>query len=236
MGASLEIIGELKQWIYLQLGGCKTRFRCRPVLVRGLTHDLNLSAPFLRQNGSMIRLILRRPAQLCGEATGFQTNYDNLYLMDEIYEDQVSDTLPLGEVSTITYANQQDGFLFGEMSAHVKAEFGALLEFNCRQEQHRKRSPLGSIGKEERPHMDGYTVALEEGWFLTYAGELMYHYSCRPIIVVGRDDEVCYSAPPIDLVVEDQKRITKNRGDDHTNGTTGITTHATGYFLEPHTR
>jgi hypothetical protein len=56
--------------------------------------------------------------------------------MDEIYEDQVSNTLPLGEVSTITYANQQDGFLFGEMSAHVKAEFWALLEFNCRQEQH----------------------------------------------------------------------------------------------------
>jgi hypothetical protein len=84
--------------------------------------------------------------------------------------------------------------------------------------------------------MDGYTVALEEGWFVTYAGELMYHYSCRPIIVVGRDDEVCYSALPIDLMVEDQKRITKNRGDDHTNRTTGITTHATGYFLEPHTR
>jgi hypothetical protein len=75
----------------------------------------------------MIRLILRKPAKLCGVAIGFRTNYDNLYLMDELYADQVSDDLPLGEVSTITYANQQDGFLFGEMSAHVKAEFGALL-------------------------------------------------------------------------------------------------------------
>jgi hypothetical protein len=62
-------------------------------------------------------------------------------------------------------------------------------------------------------------VALGEGWFVTYAGELMYHYSCRPIIVVGRDDEFCYSALPIDLIVEDQKRITKNREDEHTNGT-----------------
>jgi hypothetical protein len=157
----------------------------------------------------MIRLILRRPAQLCGEATGLRTNYENLYLMDEIYADQVSSSLPLGEVSTITYANQQDGFLFGEMSAHVKAEFGVLLEFNCRQEQHREQSPLGSKGTEECPHMDGYTVGLEEGWFLTYAGELMYHYSCRPIIVVGRDDASCYSALPIDLVVEDQKRLSK---------------------------
>jgi hypothetical protein len=139
-------------------------------------------------------------------------------------------------VSTITYANQQDGFLFGEMSAHVKVEFGALLEFNCRQEQHKEGSPLGSHRKEERPHMDGNTVALEEEWFLTYAGALMYHYSCRPIIVVGRDDNACYSALPINLVVEDQKRIAVNRGNDHTNGATGIITHATVYFLEPHTR
>jgi hypothetical protein len=125
---------------------------------------------FISRDGSMIRLILQRPAQLFGEATGFGTKYDNLYLMDEIYEDQVSDTLPLGEVSTITYANKQDGFLFGEMSAHVKAKFGALLEFNCRQERHRERSPLRSLGKEECLHMDRYTVALKEGWFLTYAG------------------------------------------------------------------
>jgi hypothetical protein len=108
----------------------------------------NGTETFISRNGSMIRLILRRPAKLCGEATGFRTNYDNLYLMDEIYADQVSDNLPLWAVCTITYANQQDGFLFGEMSAHVKAEFGALLEFNCRQEQHQESSPLGSLGKD----------------------------------------------------------------------------------------
>jgi hypothetical protein len=50
MGASLEIMGELKQKIYLQLGGCETRFRCQPVVVGGLTLDMNLSGPFLRQN------------------------------------------------------------------------------------------------------------------------------------------------------------------------------------------
>jgi hypothetical protein len=89
---------------------------------------------------------------------------------------------------------------------------------------------------EQRPHMDGYTVGLEVRWFLTYAGELIYHYSCRPIFVVGRDDTSCYSALPINLVVEDQKRIAANRGDDKTNGTTGFAAHSAGYFLEPHTR
>jgi hypothetical protein len=73
-------------------------------------------------------------------------------------------------------------------------------------------------------------------WFLTYAGEWMYHYSCQPIIVVGRDDASCYSALPIDLVMEDQKRIAADRGDDKTNGTTGFAANSAGYFLEPHTR
>jgi hypothetical protein len=47
----------------------------------------NGTETFISQDGSMIRLILRQPAQLCGEATGFHTNYENLYLMDEIYAD-----------------------------------------------------------------------------------------------------------------------------------------------------
>jgi hypothetical protein len=36
--------------VQVHLGGCETRFRCRPVVVRGMTHDLNLSGPFLGQN------------------------------------------------------------------------------------------------------------------------------------------------------------------------------------------
>jgi hypothetical protein len=118
---------------------------------------------------------------------------------------------------------------------------------HCRDNDHQTFIPQFSTFREEltvlarsvrqcTTRKSGYTVGLEEGWFLTYARELMYHYSCRPIIVVGRDDTLCYSALPIDLVVEDQKRIAANRGDEDTNGTTGFTTHSTGYFLEPHTR
>jgi hypothetical protein len=120
----------------------------------------NRTETFISRDGNIIRLILRRLAQLCGEATGLRNNYDNLYLMDELFMDQILSLLPLGEVSTVRYANQPDGFLFSEMSTHVKAEFGALLDFNCRQEQHRERSPLSRWGIEQRPHMDGYTVAL----------------------------------------------------------------------------
>jgi hypothetical protein len=66
--------------------------------------------------------------------------------------------------------------------------------------------------------MDGYTVALEEGWYLIHAVEWMYNKSC-------------YSALPINLVVEDRERISLNRGKETTNGTTGLANHKTGYFL-----
>jgi hypothetical protein len=115
----------------------------------------NGTETFISRDGSMIRLFLRRPAQLCGEATGFRTNYDNLYLMDEIYGDQVSDTLPLGEVSTITYANQQDGFLFGEMSAHVKAEFGHSSNSTVDRSNTRNVHPSVASGRKNAPTWTG---------------------------------------------------------------------------------
>jgi hypothetical protein len=61
---------------------CRFHWICRStgIVVTGSTG----TETFISRDGSMIRLILRRPAQLCGEATGFCTNYDNLYLMDEI--------------------------------------------------------------------------------------------------------------------------------------------------------
>jgi hypothetical protein len=74
--------------------------RCRFHQIRGSTGIVvtgsNGRETFFRRDGSMIRLILRILEQLCGEAIGFRTNYENLYLMDEIYGDQVSDTLPKG--------------------------------------------------------------------------------------------------------------------------------------------
>jgi hypothetical protein len=90
----------------------------------------NGTETFISRDGSMIRLILWRPAQLCGEATGFWTKYDNLYLMDEIYGDQVSDSLPLGEVSTITYANQHEKLEYtqGELQKYDPSHRGIYDE------------------------------------------------------------------------------------------------------------
>jgi hypothetical protein len=50
-GTGLKVLGELKTPIQLRFGGCATRFKCRPVVLEGLSMPFNLSGPFLAQFG-----------------------------------------------------------------------------------------------------------------------------------------------------------------------------------------
>jgi hypothetical protein len=50
-GTGLKVVGELKTPIHLCFGGCATRFKCRPVVLEGLSMPFYLSGPFLAQFG-----------------------------------------------------------------------------------------------------------------------------------------------------------------------------------------
>jgi hypothetical protein len=50
-GTGLKVLGELKTPIHLRFGECATRFKCRPVVLEGLSMPFNLSGPFLTQFG-----------------------------------------------------------------------------------------------------------------------------------------------------------------------------------------
>jgi hypothetical protein len=50
-GTGLKVLGELKTLIHLRFGRCATRFKCRPVVLQGLSMPFNLSCPFLAQYG-----------------------------------------------------------------------------------------------------------------------------------------------------------------------------------------
>jgi hypothetical protein len=50
-GTGLKVLVELKTPIHLRFGGCATRFKCRPVVLEGLSMPFNLSGPFLAQFG-----------------------------------------------------------------------------------------------------------------------------------------------------------------------------------------
>jgi hypothetical protein len=50
-GTGLKVLGELKTPIHLRFGGCATWFKCRPVVLEGLSMPFNLSGPFFAQFG-----------------------------------------------------------------------------------------------------------------------------------------------------------------------------------------
>jgi hypothetical protein len=50
-GTGLKVLGELKTPIHLRFGGCATRFKCRIVVLEGLSMPFNLSGSFLAQFG-----------------------------------------------------------------------------------------------------------------------------------------------------------------------------------------
>jgi hypothetical protein len=50
-GTVLKVGGELKSPIHLRFGRCATRFKCRPVILEGLSMPFNVSGPFVAQFG-----------------------------------------------------------------------------------------------------------------------------------------------------------------------------------------
>lgn len=50
-GSHLKVLGELRPNLQVRLGRYKHAFKMRPVVVEGLSMDMNISLPYLRQNG-----------------------------------------------------------------------------------------------------------------------------------------------------------------------------------------
>jgi hypothetical protein len=92
-GTGLKVLGELKNPIHLRFGGCATRFKCRPVVLEGLSMPFNLSGPFLAQfgidqlhsEGALLVQVKRIPmvASLNPSADVEQT-VSNLYVIEKV--------------------------------------------------------------------------------------------------------------------------------------------------------
>ncbi len=50
-GAAMRVLGETKKPVTLRMGGVALSFRLRPLVVDGLSMDMNISGPFLQQQG-----------------------------------------------------------------------------------------------------------------------------------------------------------------------------------------
>jgi hypothetical protein len=184
---------------------------------------------YMSQDNSLVRLVVGEPYSECSQLV-YSTNYAKLYLSTAFDEPLFSRKLGLMEFSTATYFNQQDGFLFGELTQFIQDELRAVNRHECEKDEKRRGRAYAQMAAEHRAIQDGETTALGDGWFTTAAGEAWYRYKCRNITVLTRDTNRCYSALPVDLWHHDKELYCQARGLP-ANGTNTTLE----FFLEPHT-
>jgi hypothetical protein len=92
-GTGLRVVGELKSPIYLKFGRCATCFKCRLVVLEGLSMPFNINGPFLSRFG-IDQLHSEGALQVQGKkiplvacldpAVNVKQDVSNLYVTEEV--------------------------------------------------------------------------------------------------------------------------------------------------------
>ena len=180
---------------------------------------------FMSTDDSLIRLLLTTTTSKCGHVV-FSTNYDKLFLTSDLQAHTFFKPLHPAEFSAYTYANQQDGWLFGFLTQYIRKEFQAVHYHACQQRINEKQLSYDSILAEQHGSTDGDTAHLLNGYFVTVQGETWYRHRCRRITAKAVSLPECYSALPVKLTEDDERRY---RYYHKLNGTLQL-------FVEPHSR
>jgi hypothetical protein len=214
-------------WSKLTARGKCQYFKTRPTTGIEVADDTGMIM-YISQDGSMTRLQRMGVVELCGH-NAFKTSYTNLFLVTPGNADHFDPPQSTLELSTLTYTNAQDEFLVGHLTDYIRTEFQAIAQHNCLRDKKSAQADFASKAAEQHAVTDGDTTSLGDGWFATTAGEVWYHYQCRPIYVYGRSLPKCYSSMPVELVEHDRVSILTAKG---------MSTNETEepFFLEPHTR
>ena len=182
---------------------------------------------FMSTDNSLIRLLIKEATSRCGHVL-LSTNYADLFLTADIYATIFDSPLPASEFSAYTYANQQDGFLYGFLTSYIRQEFQAVHHHACQRKLLDKQFNYDTLLAEQHGATDGDTAQLANGFFVTVAGEAWYRHRCRKIVVTAISLPECYSAIPVSLSPDDLRRYRFYHRLD--NSTT------LQLFVEPHSR
>jgi hypothetical protein len=128
----------IKTPIHLRFGGCATRFKCRPVVLKGLSMPFNLSGPFLAQfgidqlhsEGALLVQGKKIPmvASLNPSADVEQT-VSNLYVMEKVTVPAFSETKFAVRASAVEGGtmNPSDGIVTGSVHFSERHDLHPLL-------------------------------------------------------------------------------------------------------------
>ena len=167
---------------------------------------------FVSTDESMLRLVLGPRKERCG-AEVRATDYSKLYVTEMAGVKDFQRPISPAEVSILTYANQQDTYLYHALGEFVLKEVNDALKEACLREVEAQEKRFAEVAAATRVRLDGDTAALGNGRFATASGEVWHTYSCREILARAVDKDDCFSALPVQIGKEDEARYWQRRGE-----------------------
>ena len=204
---------------------------------------------FVSTDGSMLRLDRGSPQSHCGGII-YQTQYPQLFLAPRgpgvVVIPEFRRPVHPSVMSPTTYTNQQDSFIFHKLIEEMNERFMLAQKARCEDAATKATAEYARRAAEQHAILDGETVHIGRGQFVTASGEVWYHYQCYPVTVRARETEGCYSSLPVTLTQKDFDRYLQARGrpnaTDPVSKTKGFTRRGTvftakrnQFFLEPRT-
>ena len=182
---------------------------------------------FMSNDQTMIRLQVYDSTSRCGHVVK-STNYDKLFVTEDLNADGFEAQLQPNQYSVITYVNMQDAYLHGHLTERIRQEFEAINDKDCHDRKLRHTRELDRLLANQNGATDGDTAHLGEGTFVTTVGETWYQYKCRRIQARVRKTSQCYASLPVTLYPRDALLYAQAR-----NQSANITLEL---FMEPHSR
>ena len=181
---------------------------------------------------TMLRLERRGSVSRCGSVV-HRTDFKNIFLTEDLEAPLMKRPIDPSEVSIITYANQQDKFLYSEVVDTIRNELEQLRKQQCLRDRGRMRGEYARQAAEQQALMDGETAMVAPGHFVTASGEIWYAYHCKPLVVKAVPKSECFSALPVELSSADFQLYLRNRGASGEEPEDMAT--ADEFYLEPKT-
>jgi len=171
--------------------------RCELAVTRTVTGTVATNSlgqeVFMSTDGSLTRFVKRPTVQRCNRIV-HSTNYADWYLYPVDNPQPFERKIAPGSMSTVTFVQNRDDFLFSYTADAIKREFMSVIKGDCeRQEQ---LSRLSWYMQLKEPGIT--TWLLGNGTFATSNGEVIYQYGCRALKVRARETTECYQALPVE--------------------------------------
>ena len=181
-----------------------------------ITHSPNkahskIDKVVMSTDNSNVRFVLYGRTIACGQ-TYYTTNYPEILVREASSSAEadipvaikgiVSRPVPADEVQLSKFIVNRDDFLIHYIDKQIMKEFATVLRDDC----------LNNLNKLKTEHFldrkfPGYhTYRLGGSNYLTAAGEVVYFYQCKPVLVSAVQAEKCYDVLPISIMKREKLR------------------------------